>query len=321
MLTNKQFDQLYKEYENLQNNSRKLLQQRRLEINDAIPEYSLLLKELKDLTETFAQNLNGSDNNIILYKDKLARISRDKQNLLIRYGYPPDYLEPQYECNICKDTGYTDSGKCICFQQKIIDFVYDQTHIRSHLEKNNFSHLSDKFYQGDDLIQFNKALDTSKQFINNFDKAFTNLLIYGNVGVGKTFLSGCIAKELLDQCHTVIYLGAEKLNEVFSKKINNNKNNLETIYLPNPEDLVSCDLLIIDDLGTETINSFTISNLFSLLNERIIRQKPVIITTNLTLNSIRDLYSERISSRLFSEYKLLKITGPDIRIIKKNVIK
>jgi len=318
VLTNNQYDKIYKEYEELQNQSHRELNERRSLIQKKIPEYSALLSEINQLTALFTSTLNGeSHDSLDAYKNKLADISIRKKSLLSKHGYPEDFLDPKYKCQICRDTGYTEHGKCRCFQQRIIDYVYDQSHIRSHLENNNFSHISESFYQGEDLQYFIKAENAARQFVTDFDKIYTNLLIYGNVGVGKTFLSGCIAKELLDVGHTVLYLGAEKLNEVFGKKIGNKNMVLNDSNLPNPEDLLSCDLLIIDDLGTESINSFTISNLFSLLNERILRQKHVIITTNLSLNNIRDIYSERISSRLFSEYKLLKITGPDIRIIKK----
>ena len=139
------------------------------------------------------------------------------------------------------------------------------------------------------------------------------MLIYGNTGTGKTFLSNCIAKELLDLEYSVIYFTTFELFELFEK----------TTFSKNTESkedasqLFDCDLLIIDDLGTELTNSFTTTRLFTCLNERLLRKKSTMISTNLNLPQLADLYSERIFSRITSYYTILKMFGPDIRIEKK----
>ena len=150
--------------------------------------------------------------------------------------------------------------------------------------------------------------------MDNFSSEFHNLLLYGDTGVGKTFLSHCIAKELIDASYSVIYFSAVQLFEHFAEntfggKREERSDGLAPIY--------ECDLLIIDDLGTELTNTFTASQLFACINERILRRKATIISTNLALDDIKSIYSERIFSRLSSSYTMLRLTGDDIRIQKK----
>ena len=140
-------------------------------------------------------------------------------------------------------------------------------------------------------------------------------MIYGNTGVGKTFISNCIAKELLDRSYTVIYLTSFQLFDILEKnKFSKDYDNPEIQNQFNF--ILSCDLLIIDDLGTELTNSFINTQLYLCINERYLREKSTIISTNLSLDNINTKYSERIFSRLISNYTLLKIVGADIRLTK-----
>ena len=238
-----------------------------------------------------------------------------KQELLTGAGFPEEYLSPVYDCPDCKDTGYIGSEKCHCFKQAIIDLLYEQSGIRSMLEKENFSSLSYDYYQGEDLERFKKNVTTAKNFIKTFDSDYHNLFFYGTVGTGKSFLSGCIAKELIEKGFSVIYFSAAGLFETLSRNMFDYKNTEELRSLH--EDLYGCDLLIIDDLGTECINNATASMFFSLLNERHLNQKATIISTNLFLEDIQNRYSERIFSRIMNQYISLKFTGPDIRRLKR----
>ena len=157
------------------------------------------------------------------------------------------------------------------------------------------------------------ALQRSKDFVQNFDHSFENLFIYGDTGVGKTFLTYCIAKELLDSMHSVIYYSAFDLFDAFAR---NTFSNSDTTEGEN-DYILNCDLLIIDDLGTELTNSFVASQFFLCINERILRKKSTVISTNLTLGSFMDTYSERVFSRVSSNYTMIKLIGKDIRIQKK----
>lgn len=242
--------------------------------------------------------------------------------MLVSAGYPVDYLEPVYTCPDCKDTGYIegDNGlrkKCHCFHQQELDILYEQSHIRDMIASENFSNLSYEYYQGEDLAHFRKCVDVCHNFVQNFKQDYHNLFFYGTVGTGKSFLSGCIASELLQNGHSVIYFSASGLFDTLARYTFDAraKEALSGFY----EDIYNCDLLIIDDLGTEMTNTFVASQLFSCLNERHLRKNSTIISTNLSLEELRDRYSDRVFSRITSHYDLCKLTGPDIRMYKKRM--
>ena len=154
---------------------------------------------------------------------------------------------------------------------------------------------------------------TALEFVDTFSDEFRNLFLYGDTGVGKTFLSNCIAKELIDRAFSVIYFTAYDFFDTLAKSKFEKDDTAEMMS----EHIFDCDLLIIDDLGTELPNSFTVSQLFLCLNERLLRRKSTVISTNLSLESIVDIYSERTFSRITSNYTMLKLTGDDIRIKMK----
>jgi DNA replication protein DnaC len=159
-----------------------------------------------------------------------------------------------------------------------------------------------------------RALQECRRFVETFDEQFENLFLYGDTGLGKTFLSHCIAKELLERTHSVIYFSSFRLFELFADsafgRSDSSQDEME-------QHIFDCDLLIIDDLGTELVNSFVSSELFHVLNERILRRKSTLISTNLSLATFADTYSERIFSRISSNYRMLKLIGDDIRLLKK----
>ena len=239
------------------------------------------------------------------------------------HGLTSDYLKPVYHCPDCKDTGYVNGRRCHCFEQAAINLVYTQSNLKEILERENFSTFSFDYYSADDInpATGHSSLETARDavakchdFIDHFDSTFSNLYLYGDTGIGKTFLSNCIAKELLDRGHSVIYFTAFQLFDILSKGVF--KRDEEALL--SHRNIFDCDLLIIDDLGTELSNSFTTSQLFLCINERILRQKSTIISTNLGMNQLADIYSERVLSRISSNYTLLKLFGADIRILKRH---
>ena len=317
-LTNSDYNAIMRTYEEKQYINRYALEERQNYVNKTIPEYQELCSKISSLSLEYASRLLDGDESALADMKKIIGSLREKKRLLLsEAGLPDDFLELQFDCPDCKDTGYIGTEKCHCFKKKIFSLLYQQSNILDMLQDNNFSVLSYDFYENNDLVQFQNAVKTCKDFIDCFNSDYHNLFFYGTVGSGKSFLSCCVAKELMDQGHSVIYYSSTGLFEKLAQMSfdYNAKSDLADLY----EDLYSCDLLIIDDLGTELTNNFSSSQFFSCLNERILRKKSIIISTNLSLQELRDRYSDRIFSRITSNFKLCKITGPDIRMQKKRL--
>lgn len=315
-LTNSQYDSIIRKYEQTQYKNRHLLETRYEEVYKRVPKYQEIEASISSLCVAQGKKmLSGDESALTEMKEKLHTLSQKKKELLTANGFSSDYLDPVYDCPHCKDTGYIENEKCACFKKQIIDLLYAQSNLSDMLDEENFSTLSYEFYEGEDLTRFRAAVDVSKNFVQDFKLDYQNLFFYGTVGTGKSFLSNCIAKELLENGFSVIYFSSSALFELLAKTTFDYKAKEDLARLH--EDLFSCDLLIIDDLGTELTNAFVASGLFTILNERHLRQKSTIISTNLSLEELRDRYSDRTFSRIISHFKLYKLTGADIRMYKK----
>ena len=322
-LSNSQYEAIIKRYEDTRDSNRYALEARKEEVYSSVAGYRELADSVSTLSVASARRmLDGDEDALNELHVKLAEISERQKKLLAAAGYPSDYLEMAYTCPDCRDTGYIASPganglkeKCHCFRQQEIAILYEQSHIQDLIQKENFTTLSNRYYQGEDLRHFNAAVDFSRKFVQNFKQDYHNLFFYGTVGTGKSFLSGCIANELLKQGCSVIYFSASALFDTLARYAFDAR--LKEEQHDFCEDIYGCDLLIIDDLGTEVTNNFVSSQLFVCLNERHLRRKAVIISTNLALEEFRDRYSDRIFSRITSNFTLRKLTGPDIRIYKK----
>ncbi len=320
-LNKSQYESIIKEYEMAQDKNRHLLEQRRAAIYEQLPEYRRLDESTGSISVSLVGAvIDGQKDALKKLHDSLHEITLQKQKLLTEAGYPADYLEPVYDCPDCKDTGFlvTENGlkeKCHCFRSREISLLYDQSNIREMISADNFSTLSYSYYEGQDLSRFERAVKICREFAETFKQDYHNLFFYGTVGTGKSFLSGCVANELLKQGCSVIYFSSSELFETLAR-YSFDKSSKELLY-DFYHDLYHCDLIIIDDLGTELTNSFVASQLFSCLNERHLRRKATIISTNLSLEELRDRYSDRVFSRITSNFDLCKLTGPDIRMYKK----
>lgn len=318
-LTNAQYDQILHQYEMKQLHNRREAERKLAYVYDHILGYRDLDDSVAALSVAQGKKLlSGDEDAMEDLRDILAELSGRKAQLLEDAGLPADYLEPVYECPDCKDTGYIDGQKCHCFKQAMITLLYEQSNIQEMLRTENFHSLSYEYYEGEDLSRFKNAVKTCQNFIKNFNSDYHNLFFYGTVGTGKSFLSGCVAKELIESGHSVIYFSATGLFDLLSKNSFDYKNRdeLRDTYA----DLYQCDLLIIDDLGTELTNQFVTSQLFALLNERHMGKKATIISTNLSLEELRNRYSDRIFSRITSNYEICKLSGQDIRMYKKRLM-
>ncbi len=315
-LSNSQHDTIMRDYDERQIRNRHLLEERTTYIYEHVEGYRELSESIAAISVAQGKKLlEGDENALSELKSTISKLSSMKEDLLISAGFSADYLNPIYDCPHCKDTGYIDGAKCHCFKQTIINLLYEQSGIREMLDKENFNILSYDYYQGEDLGRFQNSVSECRNFIKTFDSGYHNLFFYGTVGTGKSFLSGCIAKELIESGHSVIYFSAAGLFETLSRNMFDYKNKDDARSFN--EDLYGCDLLIIDDLGTEFTSNVAASVFFSLLNERHLSQKATIISTNLSLEDVRNRYSDRVFSRITNQYTICKFTGPDIRMLKK----
>ena len=322
-LTNSQYDQIMRAYEVKQRNARLRLEKKKTQIYALVPG----LKELESQIASFIVKqarllLDGDKNALNTLKDQLAKARNKRTSLLEQAGFSPDDLTPVYECPDCQDTGYIGNQRCHCFKQAAINLIYTQSNIKSILENENFNTLTLDYYSDTpiDPSTGRSPLDNAKlavaachSFIERFDCSFENLFFYGCTGVGKTFLSNCVAKALMDSGHSVLYFTSFQLFNILEES----KFHQDADARQQEEDLFTCDLLIIDDLGAELTNSFSVSQLFLCLNERLLHKKSTIISSNLDLDKLFDTYSERNFSRIISNYTLLKLTGADIRLQKR----
>ena len=215
-----------------------------------------------------------------------------------------------------------DGRKCACFRRAETELLYEQSNLKEILLEDNFEHFSLQYYSDEAINESSGlsarqtaafALKCAREFVAGFSDSFTNLCFYGDTGVGKTFLSHCIAKELIEAGFSVLYLTAFEFFEQLEQHKFSSSDESEEAY----RHLFECDLLIIDDLGTELTNSFVSSQLFLCINERILRKKSSIISTNLSLEQFAETYSERTFSRIFSHYQMIRLFGNDIRIQKQ----
>lgn len=296
---------------------------RREDIYNKIPRIKKIEEETGNLASTMLSSVYGGvqpDDAVADFAYKLENLSEEKQQLLTAAGYPPDFLEIPFFCKKCNDTGLVEGKQCSCYRKILADELFDESNMGVLLKKQVFGVFDLKKYRNDkkgtepcsprEMIQ--KILDMAKRFSENFDKNHHNLLFYGNSGLGKTFLSSCIANRVMERGFTVVYQSAgqifTKLEGIRFGRITEGADILE-------KHLLESDLLIIDDLGTELVGRYTESELFRIVNTRILNEKSTIISTNLDLNNIKTTYSERILSRLLGHYNNFKFYGEDIRLM------
>ena len=293
------------------------------EIEDEINKVSL--KSIK--ARIFSDDLSRQ-----IEQDKLTlqldRLSKEYDEQLEKLGLTRKDFEPKYECDKCKDTGYIGNKICSCFKQALINKAYKQSNIFKIKDENfetfdfgYYSSTNDKQKYGIEKSPL-ENIDAIRKLAYNFshnldDPAQKNLLFTGSTGLGKTFLANCVAAEAIKQGESVIYQTAPiLLDKMVDYKFKFNKTEAEREEY---EKIFDVDLLILDDLGTEAMNSAKFSELFNILNTRLLKNKKILISTNLTPQEIKREYEERIFSRFVGDFIICRFVGEDIRILKKKL--
>ena len=328
--------QLLTQYERKKAFEEKEAEERKQKLFEKEPSLQQIEDELKSLAFSTTKSLINSNDPVLLknLESKIESLKIKKELALKKLGLPSDYLLPNYSCKVCKDTGYITNlddyttSMCNCLKQKLFDIEYNKSNI-SNLKFQTFENFS-SFYYSDkvDEKKYNikispreniiKIKEICINFVNNFDNFDEkNLLFTGNTGLGKTFLSSAIANQVIKLGKNVLYQTAPNMLDSILDYRFGKSTSESNIY----NNLLTADLLIIDDLGTESMNSLKFTELFNIINTRLLNQNHItktIISTNLSLKNLYDTYDERIVSRIVGNYNICYFFGDDIRFKLRN---
>lgn len=298
---------------------------RREEIYQKLPEIREMDRQIEQTgLSLFHLTLNGemdAERAVAEIKDKNDRLIARKNKLLLEAGYPADYLQNVYDCPKCKDTGYIEGRICDCFYRELVKEAGSRSNLGASMRKSSFDQFQIEFYpdksdnEGNNpRTQMHFILDCCYGFMRHFgEEENKNLLFYGSTGLGKTFLTAAISNELIEKGYTVMYYSAR---ELFSM-LTDNEFQQNQVLRDSCKWAYGVDLLVIDDLGSEHITTYTVASFFDILNARLLSGKQMILNTNLSMSDLNTIYSSRIFSRL-TEFEILKFLGNDIRVLKNH---
>ena len=318
------YRRIRQEYETKYLRAREDAERRRREVELLIPEVRDIHRALSGVgLDIMKVSLEHGDNEqarneaIAALRQKNEALLQKRAQLLLSAGFPTDYTELRYECTACSDTGFLDdSSMCECMRRKLRLAGYESSGLGNLLREQSFDNYSLDYFKNDERSYrtMRAVLRMLRDWADSFSPKSDNLLLVGGTGLGKTHLSTAIAKTVLDAGHDVLYTTAVGMLAAFEAERFGNASG------PSDESDVNryynVDLLIIDDLGTEVSNQFTVSTLYNVINTRLNLRRPTIISTNLMQEELRRRYWDRITSRLFGEYRTLIFLGTDVRAQK-----
>lgn len=291
---------------------------RRKAFSQEEPRYPDLLRQIilctRDMVKTIGMGEKAKEY-IEQAKFHHRTLTRSVVDLLAEHGYAHDYLEVHYTCPKCSDYGIVDTHYCDCFTNLLKKLAFEEAAERTPLQCSRFEDFNLNYYEADQREHMAAILNYCKGYADTFDRDSYSLLFYGETGLGKTHLSLAIAGQLIAKGFYVLYDSTQNImnqleREHFGKGTGDDYEKM----------LMESDLLILDDLGTEFSTQFTLASFYNILNTRLLKNRPTIISTNLDLKGIENKYTKRIASRIVGEYELLHFVGSDIRQQKKEEV-
>lgn len=298
-------------------NAEREADERRAEVYEKIPKIREIDEKLSGTgLKIFGEALKGKaglSERIEKLRVETDELRQTRKMLLSRFGFAADYTEPKYECALCSDTGYDKSGKmCNCLRRALTIAGFESSGMAKLIEKQTFDNFSLDYYSAADKVQMEKNLSRVKEYAARVSQGgYGNMLFMGTTGLGKTHLSSAVAKAVIEGGCDVVYESAQNVFSDFEYERFSRSYGDSTP--PKTKKYFDCDLLIIDDLGTEVSNQFTVSCLYNLMNSRIVTEKSMLISTNVGKEEILERYSDRILSRLFGEFEVCVFSGRDVR--------
>ena len=290
---------------------------RLLEVYELAPELKSLDYELSttglQIVGAALQGKDGLEERMAQIKAINTELQEKRANILKSIGFDMDYTDLKFQCDKCQDQGYVNEKMCSCLKTALITKQLEASGVGQLILGQNFDNFDLSLYSQDIRLTMSCIFDDLKSYAQGFSKDSANLLFVGGTGLGKTHLSTAIAKTVIEKGYYVIY---ETATNIFSDFENDRFRDRYNGEEPVSTKYMECDLLIIDDLGTEVITNFTVSCLYNLINTRLNKKLPIILSTNLSSKEIVKLYNERITSRLFGDFEIKKFCGTDNRKIK-----
>ena len=293
---------------------------RRSEVHLAIPEVAeidaALGKTSLSLMEASMQGENVAER-IAEVRRANEELRRTRAELLVDHGYPADYTEVRYECPLCGDSGFVDARMCVCMKKKLVEAGFEASGMGNLLREQSFENFDLSYYQNDPAAarRMEQILARMRNYAETFEAGKSgNLVLFGGTGLGKTHLSSAVARGVIERGYDVFYVSAVSMLSDFERERFGNSAGGETGE--NTNRYFSCDLLIMDDLGTEVHNQFTTSVLYNIINTRLNKRLSTVINTNLSQDEFRKHYWDRITSRVLGEYTVLPFLGTDVRAQK-----
>ena len=247
------------------------------------------------------------------------QLLQKKQLLLMKLGYDKNYLNDIYSCEKCKDKGVIAQEKCVCFKNILAKTAFVNVNEQSPLKYSEFKNFHLDFFENKNSSQYNprekmgEILAYCQEYTRYFSLNSPSILMVGGTGLGKTHLSMSIAKDVMEKGFGVVHGTANSILNAIEVEHFNRENKRETLNAT-----LACDLLIIDDLGSEYSTNFTVATIYNVINTRLSNSKPTIISTNLDFKGIEKQYTSKITSRVAGGYVTLAFQGTDIRIYKKS---
>ena len=262
----------------------------------------------------FKTACSGGD--ITPIKERNKALQARRREIILSLGYPEDYTDVKYSCPDCSDSGFVDGVKmCKCLRELIVKGRIEASAMGRLMETQSFDSFDLSCYSYDKRVseRMSAILSIAKGYVRDFAKRKENLLLIGPTGTGKTHISTAIAAELIHKGYDVIYDSTHNiLSDFEADRFRNNYGREEN----KSDKYLDCTLLIMDDLGAEFSNQFTISALYNLLNARQNKGLATIISTNLSSEELARRYEDRIYSRIIGTAKILPFEGKDRRVVK-----
>jgi len=311
------FNRIKQEYDEKYIRARERADERRLRLHTEIPELRAIDKKLEStgmrIMGIICSGAPDADGKIAQLRADNEQLVEERKQILEKNGYSADYTDIKYECEKCGDSGYVGTKMCDCMRRKLVLAGYESSGMSKLMREQTFDNFSLDYYKTgrEHYENMTRVYSIVKNCAESFGSdSDCNIAMFGGTGLGKTHLSSALAGRLIERGYDVLYTSAVGMISDFENRRFGNGQSSEN---GNIDKYTECELLIIDDLGTEVNNQFTVSCIYNVINVRLNKKLSTVISTNLTPTEFRQKYWDRITSRVLGEYRVLLFSGVDIR--------